>query len=105
MALSLRVRFAPNMRMKLTGALTFRLPAGRRASKVISHCRRPQLMRRPLGSCASEWCQESGLQVRGLSGWRLNLNSTGVLPRVEAGRASSAQRLQVYGARFELYAA
>ena len=63
------------------------------------------LTRRPLGSCASEWCQEFGLQVRGLSGWRSNLSSTGVMPRVEVGRASSAQRLQVYRARFDAYAA
>jgi hypothetical protein len=42
------------MRMKLSGALTSRLPAGRGASKFIGRCWRPQLMRRPLGGRGGE---------------------------------------------------
>jgi hypothetical protein len=48
-ALSLRVRFAPNMRMKLTGALAFRLQSQRSTAIECASAGRPQLMRHPLG--------------------------------------------------------
>ena len=86
----------PNTRVQRTRALAS-------LGALTSFARSP-LTRYPLGSCASEWCQESWVQVRGLPGWCSNLNGTGVVPRVGRPREPGEQPSRP-AARFELWAA